>query len=126
MCFVAADNNINGNDDNIIFTIKATKLYVPIVTLSARGNQKLTKLPRKGFERSVYWNEYETKSENRNTTNEYRNFLESIFVRVNRLFVLVYSNEDDDSERFKAKRYYLSKGRIKNYIVIINGKNFYD
>ena len=54
----AADNeNPNGNDDNIIFTIKDTKLYVPVVTLSARDNQKLTKLLSKGFERSVYWNE---------------------------------------------------------------------
>ena len=42
------------------------------------------------------------------------------------MFVLVYLNEDPDSERFKAKRYYLPKDRIKNYNVIINGKNFYD
>ena len=39
---VAGTNNANGNndDDNIIFTIKDTKLYVPVVTLSARDNQK--------------------------------------------------------------------------------------
>ena len=49
------DNNINekGNADNIIFTIKDTKLYVPVVILSARDNQKLSKLLRKAFERSV-------------------------------------------------------------------------
>ena len=35
-------NAINNNDnDNIVFTIKGTKLYVSIVTLSARDNQKL-------------------------------------------------------------------------------------
>ena len=72
-----ADNN-NGND-NISFTTKGTKLYVPLVTLSAKDNQKLTKLLSKGFERSIYWNEYKTKNENKNTTNEYRYF--------NRLFV---------------------------------------
>ena len=48
------------------------------------------------------------------------------FVGVNRLFLLVYSNEDDNSERFKAKRYYLPKGIIDNYNVIFNGKNFYN
>ena len=39
-------NIINGNDNNnnIICTIKHTKLYVPVVTLSARDNQKLSKL----------------------------------------------------------------------------------
>ena len=53
-------------------------------------------------------------------------FLKSKSVGVNRLFVLVYSNQDDNSKRFKARRYYLPKGIIDNYNVIINGKNFYD
>ena len=40
--------------------------------------------------------------------------------------MLVYSNSDNDVKRFKAQRYYLPKGIIKNYNVIINRKNFYD
>ena len=39
-----AGTNANGNDDDIIFTIKDTKLYVPVVNLSARDNQILSKL----------------------------------------------------------------------------------
>ena len=39
----------------------------------------------------MYWSEYKTKSENKNTANEYRYFLESKFVEVDRLFVLIYS-----------------------------------
>ena len=77
-------------------------------------------------ERSVYWNEYKTKSGKKNTTNEFRYFLKSDFVGVNRLFVLVYSNQDADCKRFKTRRYYLLKGIIKNYNVIINEENFYD
>ena len=52
------ENDVNHNDNanNIIFTIKDTKLYVPVVTLSARDNKKLSKLLSKRFERSVYWN----------------------------------------------------------------------
>ena len=119
------DDNANGN--NIIFTIKDTKLYVSEVILSAKDNQKLSKLLGNGFERSVYWNKYKTKSENKNTTNEYRYFLESNFVGINRLFVLVYTNQDGASKIFKTGRYYRPKGIIKNYnVVIINGKNFYD
>ena len=124
-----ADNvNVSDDDDNnnIIFTIKDTKLYIPAVTLSARDNQKLSKLLTKGFERSAYWNKYKTKSENENTTNEYRYFLQSNFVGVNRLFVLAYSNQDAGSKRFKTRKYYLPKCIIKNYNIIINGKNFYD
>ena len=118
------NNNDNYDDNNIIFTIKDTKLFVPVVTLSARSNQKLSKLLSKGFERSVYRNEFKTKRENKNTTNEFRYLLKSNFVGVNRLFALVYTNEDDSSMRFKTRIYYLAKGLIKNYNVIINGKIF--
>ena len=106
--------------------MQSTKLYVCVAILSARVNQKLLKLHSKGFERSVYWNEYETESENKNATNEYRHFLELNFVGVNRLFVLVYSNQGGNAKRFKTWRYYLPKGIIKNYVIIINGNNFYD
>ena len=44
----AANDNIN--PDNIIFTIRGTKLYVLVVTLSARDNQSLSKLRSKRFE----------------------------------------------------------------------------
>ena len=47
------DNN-DANSDNIIFTIKCTKLYVPVVILSTKENEELTKLLSEEFERSVY------------------------------------------------------------------------
>ena len=71
------------------------------------------------------WNENKTKSENKNTTNEYRYFLELNFVGVSRLIVLVYSNQDVNTKRIKTQRYYLPKDIIKNYNVIINGKNIF-
>ena len=73
--FVCADNvNVNGNFHNFIFTIKYTKLYVPVVTLAARDNKKLSKLLSKGFERSVCWNEFKRKGEDKNRTIKYRYF----------------------------------------------------
>ena len=72
----------------------------------------------------MYWNEYKTKSENKNTANEYRYCLESNFVGVNRLFVLIYRNQNDNVKRFNAKKYYLRRGIIKNYN--ISGENFQD
>ena len=93
-----------------MFTIKDTKLRDPVVTFSAKDNKKLSKLLSKGSEPSIYWNEYTAKSENKNTTNKYRYFLESNFVGFNILFVLVY----------------LPKAIIKNYENIINGNKFYD
>ena len=42
------------------------------------------------------------------------------------MFVLFYTNENGNFERFKARRYYLPKDIIDNYNVIIDRKNFYD
>ena len=56
----------------ILFLLsKDPKLYVPVVFLSTKDKQKLSKLLNKGYEKSVYWNEYKTKRENKNATNEY-------------------------------------------------------
>ena len=57
LCAAGDDDD---DDDNIILTIK-DKLYVPVVTLSVRDNQKLSKLFSKGFEISIYRNECNTK-----------------------------------------------------------------
>ena len=110
-CVLAAAciDNVNANDDNIIFTFKYTKLYVSVIILSKKDNQKLSKPLGKGFERSVYWNEYKTKSENRITTNEYRYFMNSNFAWNSRFSVLVYSNQDNSSEMCKALRYIYKK-----------------
>ena len=43
----ARNDNDYDRDDKIIFTIRDTKLHVPVVTLSAKDNQKLSKLLNK-------------------------------------------------------------------------------
>ena len=98
----AGADSANVNSNSIIFTLKDTKLYVPVVTYQQKtiknypnfSNKGFENYPSKGFQRPAYWSEYKTTSENKNTANEYRYFLESNFVGVNRLFVLVYSNQD--------------------------------
>ena len=101
--FAGGNDNTNNNLDNIIFTLKDTVLYVPVVILSKTDNQKLSRLLSKGFERLVYWNEYKTESDNKNTTNELRYFLESNFVGVNRFLVLVYTNHSGNSKGLNAR-----------------------
>ena len=81
--------------------LQNTKL-LSLVTFSAKDNQNLSKLLSKGFERSMYWNEDETKIENKNTTNEHKYFIQSNFVGVD-LFDLIYSNQDGIVKRFNDK-----------------------
>ena len=58
----AGVNNDNANSNS--FPIKKRNLYVSVVTLSTKVNQKLSKIPIRYFERSVYLNEFKTKNLN--------------------------------------------------------------
>ena len=43
------------------FAITDTKLYVPVVTLSAQDNEKLLQQLKAGFKRTINWNKYQSK-----------------------------------------------------------------
>ena len=45
----------------VSFMITNIKLYVPIITLSTKDNNNLTKQLNDGFKRSIYWNQYVSK-----------------------------------------------------------------
>ena len=45
------------------------------------------------------------------------------FQAVNRLFVLAFEN---DAQRISNKRYYIPNAEIKDYNLMIDGKNFFD
>ena len=45
----AGNDNANHNANNIIFTVKDTKVYVPVVILSPGDNQKLPKRLSEGL-----------------------------------------------------------------------------
>ena len=47
------------------FSLSKTQNCIPVVTLSAQGNQKLSERLSKRLERSTYWNECKTKTENK-------------------------------------------------------------
>ena len=115
---MTANGNNSDNPNRIIFINKDTYLFVAVVSLSAKYYQILSELLSKRFERWVYWNEYKRKSKNKNTRND--------FVGVNKLFVLVYLNRNSDVKKYSVQSYYWLKSTIKNYNVIINGKNIYD
>ena len=105
------------------FEINETKLYVPVVTLSTQDNTKLLQQLKSGFKRTINWNKYES-SVKTFAQNRYLNYLISpSFQGVNRLFVLPFEDEDG---RTSHSTYYLPKAEIKDYNVMIDGKNFFD
>ena len=76
--------------DDSVFIINDTKLYVPVVTLSKEDNKDFIEQQNKGFQRSIYWNEYKTKEINENAdANVFKYInLDPSFESVNRLFVM--------------------------------------
>ena len=122
------------NKDCVLSTIApttlkttSTKLYVPIVTLSAKDYVNLTKQLNEGFKRSVYWNEYKSKIETQEADSN--NPLDDSSQGVNRLFVLAFDNTNNGPnkiERNNHREYFLPRVYITNYNVLIDGRNFYD
>ena len=74
-----------------VFIINDTKLYVPVVTLSKEDNKDFIEQQNKGFQRSIYWNEYKTKELNEDAdANVFKYInLDPSFQGINRLFIMV-------------------------------------
>ena len=78
---------------------------------------------KSGFKKTISWNKYLSKpgllAQNANLDNS----IEPSYQGINRLFVLAFEN---DAQRTNNKRYYIPNVEIKDYNVMIDGKNFFD
>ena len=119
-CVLIATNTPN---QNATFAITDTKLYVPVVTLSTQENIKFFQQLKSGFKRVINWNKYLSKPELLAQNPNLNHLVEPCFQGVNRLFVLVFENDDD---RTGDDQYYLPTVEIKEYNIMINGENFFD
>ena len=89
-CVLSTDNDVADAANNPVFIIYDTKLYVPVVTLLKEDNKEFIDQQNKGFQRSIYWNEYKTKEQNEDAGNNVFKYinLDPSFQGVNRLFVM--------------------------------------
>ena len=110
------------------FIINDTKMYVSVV----EDNKDFIEQQNKGFQRSIYWNEYKTKGETKDADANYFKYisLDPSFQGDNRLFVMAYNKlaaaNDDQFNRNSKQVYYLPRNGLNKYNVIIDGRNFYD
>ena len=110
-------------NQNPTFTITETNLYVPVVTLSTQDNAKLLLQLNSGFKRTISWNKYLPKPELLAQNANLNHLIEPSFQGVNRLFVLTFEN---DEQRTSNKRFCNSNVEIKDFNVMIYGKNFFN
>ena len=108
------------------FTIPETNLYVPVVTLSAQDNAKLLPQLKSDFKRTISWNKFLPKPELLVQNANLNHLIEPSFRGGNRLFVLAFEHDNGNYQRISNKRYYILNEEIKDYNVMIDGKNYFD
>ena len=113
------------------FKITNTKLQVPVVTLSKENDTKLLEQLKTGFKRTIKWNKYRSQITIQPQNNNLNYLIDLTFTNVNRLFVLSFQriageNNTTKDHRDSFSHYYVPNIRIKDFDVLIDGKNLFD
>ena len=94
-CVIIPTNVAN---QNAMFAITHTNLYVPVITLSQQDNAKFLQQLKSGFKRVINWNKYLSKPELLAQNPDLNHLVEPSFQGVSRPFVLAFEN---DTQRTK-------------------------
>ena len=92
------------NPENATFKVTDTKLYVPVVTLSAEDDNYFLEQLKSGLKITIKWNKYGVEMTNQTKTNHLNYLIDPTFTKVNRLFVLLFENEEDRTSFSKYQR----------------------
>ena len=101
--------------------ITNTKLHAPIVTLATKYNVNLKKQLSNGFKRSFYCNIYQIIPAKEINQELYMYEFLLSFMPASLFAANAANNEAGIKDN---RKYFLTKGEIKNYNVFIDGKNF--
>ena len=107
----------------LTFRITETNLYILVVNLSTQDNVNLLPQLKSGFERKISWNKYLAKPELLARNKNLNYLIGSSFEAISILFIFAFESDD---QRISSKRYYIPNVEIKDYNVMIDGKNVFD
>ena len=96
----------------VTLKLKDRKLYVPVVTLSTKYDNKLFAQLKTWFKKTIKWNKYRSEMTKQIKTNNLNYLVDPTFNKVNRLFVLLFKNEEDDTS---FSKYYTPTVEIKDF-----------
>ena len=108
------------------FQITDTKLYIPVFTLSKENDKKLLEQLISGFKRTVKWNKWRLQMTIQPKNNNLNYLIDPTSTKVNRLFVLSFVRNAEGDHRRSFSSYYVLNARIKDFNVLIDGKNLFD
>ena len=103
--------------EDLKLNITDCKLYIPLVTLQEKYENKLFENLKTGIDIDFEWSRYRTQVINQPATNNLNFLTDPTFNNVNRLFVLAFPNEED---RSSFSKYYTPTVEIKDYNVFID------
>ena len=98
-------------------------MYVPVVTLSTKDDKNFLQQLKTGFKRTIKWNKYSSEMTNQTKNNNLNYLIDPTFTKVNRLFVLLFENEND---RTSFSKYHVPNVQVKDLNVLIDGKSLFD
>ena len=91
--------------------------------LSTQNDAKLLGQLKFSFKKAINWNKYQSKI-SAERPNKYLYYLIGpSFQGVNSLFVLSFEN---NGHQTSYKKYFLTSVKIKDYNIMVDGKNFFD
>ena len=103
--------------------INDCKLYIPVISLSKDDETKLLTNLKSGFKREIKWNKYRSQMSKEEVNNNLNILIDPTFTNVNRLFALAYQ---DAIDRHSFSNFYLPRGMIKDFNVIMEKLAFFD
>ena len=119
---IEQNNNITG----VHSVITSTTPYVPVVTLSINDNIKFLENIKQGFKRTVSWNKYRSEIVTQPKNNNLDYLIDPTFRNINRLFVLLLKNGNNDPTRDSFEKYYMPPVEIIDFNALIDSKPFFD
>ena len=80
--------------------------------MSTENDKTLLEQLRTGFERTIKWSKYRLEMTNQTQNNNLNYLIDPTFTKLNRLFVLLFENEND---RTSFSKYYVPNVQIKDF-----------
>ena len=111
---------------SVTFQINNPKLYVAVVTLSKEDNIKFLENIKQGFRRTISWNKYRSEIITQPKNNNLDDLIYPTFRNINRLFVILFKDDNNDSTRNSFDMHYMPLVKIKDFHALIDNKRFFD
>ena len=107
------------------FQINNAKPWVPVVSLSINDNKKfLENVKIEKNKRTISLNRYRSEITRQPKDNNLNYLIDLKFMNINRLFVLLFKNGNNDPTINSSDKYYMPLVEIKSFNALIENKTF--